>query len=405
MPADSPSGQMKNSSAFHLTQGCTNLSYLRYSWIIFLLFIFCESNGPIQPEQFSPTLSNLSIPDTVLTGVDQSYIFSVKCEDQNGLEDIDSVLYRIVASAGGQVISGMMFDDGDYALHGDNVPKDGKYSVRLKFSIAPGQYEFIVQAVDRAQLRSQILGGRFHAQIGEVNHAPIIVKLRIPDSVCVDQIVPFSLSVTVIDPDVQDAVSRVVYQILEPNLTNIAEQGEMNDRGINGDSLAGDGIFSIETTTAFANWKFGNYYVNIQAFDSRNKASDPVYQIIYWKKNQLGLPPQLLSIAAPDTIQLPASGDRSFLLTAKVSDPDDNRDIKEVFFNTFKPNGSPSSGNPFKMYDDGTSGDLVANDFTYSLTIFITAQNSPGDYRFEFQAKDYSDLLSEKIIHIITVIK
>ncbi len=359
----------------------------------------------MKPEQFPPVLSNLLIPDTVLTGIDQSYIFSVKCEDRNGLEDIDSVLFRIVMSAGRQVIAGRMFDDGNYAVHGDNVPHDGKYSVRLKFNVEPGQYDFIVQAVDRARLRSQELSARFQAQPGQLNWAPIIVSYRIPDSVCVDQIVPFYLSVTAIDPDSQDVVRRVTYQILEPNLTGIAEQGELNDRGVQGDSVAGDGIFSIETTTAFAHWKFGNYHVSIQAFDSRNKASDLVYQIVPWKKQQLGLPPQIISVSAPDTIQLPASGDRSFLLTARVSDPDDNRDIKEVLFNTFKPDGSPSSGNPFKMYDDGTSGDRVANDFTYSLTIFITAQNLPGNYRFEFQAKDYSDLVSEKVIHIITVIK
>jgi hypothetical protein len=110
-------------------------------------------------------------------------------------------------------------------------------------------------------------------------------------------------------------------------------------------------------------------------------------------------------VSAPDTIKRPSSDDKSFLLTATTTDADDNRDVKEVTFDTFKPDGSASSGNPFQMYDDGTSGDVVAGDFIFSLRIFITSQNATGNYRFEFQAKDYSDLLSNKIIHTITVIQ
>ncbi len=381
------------------------MTYLKFLWLALIILICCESNDPVGPQQFSPELSDLSVPDTVLTGIDQSYIFSVKCRDQNGRDDIDSVLYRIVPPNAAAVIAGIMFDDGNYVTHGDNVPNDGKYCVRLKFNLNAGPYDFIAQAVDRARFRSQEVSSRFYALPGELNRAPIIVSYRIPENVCVDQIIPFRLSVVAVDPDTEDAVQRVIYQILDPTLTSIAEQGELNDQGIRGDSLAGDGIFSIETTTAFAHWKFGNYYVHLQAFDRRAKASDLVSQVVPWVKLQPGRPPQILSITAPDTIQLPTTGDQSFLLTAKVADPDDNRDIKEVFFNTFKPNGSPSSGNPFKMYDDGTSGDRNAGDFIYSLTIFITAQNAPGDYRFEFQAKDYSDFVSEKVIHIITVIR
>ena len=51
------------------------------------------------------------------------------------------------------------------------------------------------------------------------------------------------------------------------------------------------------------------------------------------------------------------------------------------------------------------SGDAVAGDFIFSLRIFITAANDAGNYRFEFQARDYSELSGEKVTHIITVIK
>ena len=370
---------------------------------IFIFLISCEKDNPTKPKEFPPILSNLAMPDTFLTGIDQSYIFSVKCTDENGLEDIDTVNFKILKTTGQLVVSGIMFDDGNYNTHGDNVPGDGKYSVRLKLDLNTDNYRFAVQAVDHTKLRSDELSDTFYAMAGIINNAPVITKYHIPDMVYVDEIVPFYLSAEASDPDSLDYIEKVTYQILEPTLTEVVESSELNDQGVDGDSLAGDGTYSIESTTAFANWTFGNFHLMIQAFDSYNKPSKIIHLIIPWAKKNIGVAPQILSVNAPDTIQLPSTGDKSFLLTASVTDPDNNKDIKEVVFNTFKPDGSPSTGNPFKMYDDGTSGDAVARDYIFSLRIFITATNAVGTYRFEFQAKDYSDLLSEKIIHIITV--
>ncbi len=370
-----------------------------------LFLISCEKDNPISPNNFPPVLSNLTVPDTIMTAIDQSYIFSVRCKDENGLEDIDSVFYRILSNSEQLIISGIMYDDGNYEIHGDNVPKDGKYSVRLKFDLNRGDYRFVVQAVDRTKFRSNELNSTFHARPGIINLAPVIAKYHIPDTVYVDEIVPFYLSIQASDPDSLDYISKVTYQILGPKLTEIAEEGNLNDNGINGDSVAGDGIYSIETTTEFANWKFGEYHLMIHAFDSHNKASNSIYEILSWSKKNIGAAPQIVNITAPDTIQLPSVGDKSFVLTTTVTDQDDNRDIKEVFFKPFKPDGLPSDLDSLGMYDDGTSGDIVAGDFIYSLGIFISSTNDTGNYRFEFQAKDYSELLSDKVIQIITVIK
>jgi len=383
------------------------LSHLRLLLLVLLFFclISCEKDDPIRPTEFPPVLSNLTAPDTVLTGIDQSYIFSVKCDDENGLDDIDSVVFRIEANNGQLIISGIMFDDGNYEDHGDNIPNDGKYGIRLIPQLPGGNYRFVVQATDLSNMKSDPLENEFYAVAGIINHAPEISIYQIPDSVVVDEIVPFVLRVRASDPDSQDYISKVSYQILGPTITEMAEEGELNDDGANGDSLAGDGIFSIETSTLFANWKFGSYYLQIQAFDSHQKSSNSITKNIPWKKIKLGVPPQVISVTAPDTVQLPASGDKSFLLTAYVTDEDNNADVREVSFNSYKPSGIPSGGNPFKMYDDGTSGDRIAGDNIFSLLIWITSQNSPGDYRFDFQAIDYSNLLSNSITHTITVIE
>ncbi|RKY78456.1 hypothetical protein DRQ00_05185 [candidate division KSB1 bacterium] len=116
-------------------------------------------------------------------------------------------------------------------------------------------------------------------------------------------------------------------------------------------------------------------------------------------------PPILSNLSAPDTVsrsQIP----NNFLLTIKVSDPQGLEDIDKVYFNTFKPDDSPSSGNPFYMRDDGLQGvDQNANDGIYSLRIEISPQNQLGNYRFEFEAIDKSGAKSNKIIHIITVVE
>lgn len=379
-----------------------------YSVLLILIFLAnfsCDQENPIEPSSFAPALSDLTVPDTVVIQPNQSFLVTVKATDENGLNDIDSVAYQIATASGQLVITGIMFDDGNYDSHGDNIANDGKYSLRLKLDVAEGDYRFRVQAVDRAGLRSNLLDKQFYARIGVINRAPVLLQYRLPDSVYVDEVVPLFIAVRASDPDSLDIIARVVYEIWGPTISELAEAGVLNDAGANGDSLAGDGIFSMVTTTRFAEWKFGSYHLMVQAYDSRNAASNSLYKILPWAKIRVGVAPQIIGVSAPDTIQLPAVGDKSFLLTANVTDADNNRDIHEVYFDTFRPDGSASSGNPFKMYDDGTSGDLTAGDYVYSLKIFITSQNSPGNYRFEFQARDYSRLLSNKIIHIITVIR
>ncbi len=98
------------------------------------------------------------------------------------------------------------------------------------------------------------------------------------------------------------------------------------------------------------------------------------------------------------------------MVTCKVTDPNGLGDIARVFFNSFFPDGTPSSGNPFLLRDDGQKdqnglGDAVANDGEYSLAIAIGNASQLGTFRFEFQAEDRGGLKSEIVVHRITVIQ
>ena len=113
---------------------------------------------------------------------------------------------------------------------------------------------------------------------------------------------------------------------------------------------------------------------------------------------------------APDTIKRPSSGDINKIITIKATDDDNDNDVKDVFFLSLKPDSTYANhGNPIFLYDDGEvngySGDSDAKDMIFSVRIFVPDTAMLGQFQFEFQARDYSELLSNKIIHTITVIE
>ncbi len=368
--------------------------------------ISCDNDDPVQPTNVAPVLKNFTVPDTILTQINQSYIVSVQVSDENGLDDIASVKYEILNSQENVFAQGDFYDDGNYNSHGDIVANNGTYSQRLNVDFPAGEYQIITSAIDKSDLESDRLGKTFYTKEGVINNAPTLAVIQIPDSVYVDKIVPFFIQVRAEDEDSDDYISKVTFQVLGPTISDLALEGELVDDGSSGDQTAGDGIYSIETTTEFASWKFGSYHLYMTAFDSKQKASESIYTTIPWAKMELGVIPELFNLSSPDTIVRPMTGDKSILLTIEATDPDNKNDVKEVFFYSKKPNGEyANSGNPFNLYDDGASGDATANDNIFSLIIWIISANDLGDYVFEFQARDYSDLLSSKIIHTITVIE
>lgn len=118
------------------------------------------------------------------------------------------------------------------------------------------------------------------------------------------------------------------------------------------------------------------------------------------------VPPVISNLQAPKSLLVPITDTLKVLLSVDVFDAEGKEDIEKVYFNTFKPDGSPSSGNPFLMYDDGNllaHGDLTANDGTYSRIIILPPGTTKGIYRFDFQAMDKKGELSNIITHYIEV--
>ncbi len=199
------------------------------------------------------------------------------------------------------------------------------------------------------------------------------------------------------------SVSFVVYSPDQIQLNLDAVQ--MFDNGnitSNGDSVKGDNVFSNKFPLSHYYPK-GTYQVDYYITDNSGTTKLAAINYFNFDNGQTNVAPVISNLAAPDTVSLGAST-TPILLTVQVDDGNGLSDIQSVFFNSYlPPDGHPSSSNPFVMYDDGTNGDKVAGDGIYSLTIGLPPSASKGTYRFEFQAKDRSGALSNKIIHNLVV--
>ena len=118
------------------------------------------------------------------------------------------------------------------------------------------------------------------------------------------------------------------------------------------------------------------------------------------------VPPVVRNLQAPSVLNLHPTDTLKVTISIEAYDPDGKEDLKSVFFNSFLPDGSPSRSNPIYLFDDGNlqvNGDLVANDGIYSRIIILPPNTPKGTYRFEFEAIDKKNEVSNIITHNLVV--
>lgn len=114
---------------------------------------------------YPPLISNLKIPSLVYRG--DSFSFSIKVDDPNGLNDIDQVSFKLYRPDGSVVIPNqstpnidyfLMVDNGDQNL-GDDKANDGIYSFKNSFgqTSAIGNWTFEFQAKDKSGATSNVI--------------------------------------------------------------------------------------------------------------------------------------------------------------------------------------------------------------------------------------------------------
>ena len=208
--------------------------------------------------------------------------------------------------------------------------------------------------------------------------------------------------------------------------TNTPDYLLLNDDGISGDIIKNDYLYSLKEPNdsltlmnPISPSDTGRVYVEFQA--TYGNGSSFMVQDSFYLGNII---PIIVSISASDTILLPDSGGVIFeLVTASVHDANGPETIRRVGFVSYHVDDSTflNEGNIINLYDDGseviiyepnfTSGDVEANDGTYSFRIPVFGPGNPdpalqtktGTFDWIFEAMDMSNTYSDTVIHRIIV--
>ena len=142
----------------------------------------------------------------------------------------------------------------------------------------------------------------------------------------------------------------------------------------------------------------GRFTVSVFASDVRGQLSNVAYHVI--DVTASSEPPLIEDVIMPERVARPAEGEPpiSIPLVVEATDPDglDNIAFVQVIVN---------GGSTLRLCDDGgqgvcnagfgaSSGDALAGDGKFTLTIQLEGGNAPGTYTFEYSAVDRSGLRS-----------
>jgi len=204
-----------------------------------------------------------------------------------------------------------------------------------------------------------------------------------------------------VNPNEGGDIKSVTCKVYSPDGSLLATYA-MQDDGNAPDSVAGDFRYSCTiNVTNISCLLVGQYSIQLIAENNAGLLSNQINSIfsVVMTDNKA---PVVSSLFAPDSIAIPSSGLTINSLSVFALDSNGICDIKRVFFNSFRPDGTPSPLNPFTMYDDGNlleHGDSLAGDRRFSLIIQISStQTTTGWFTFKYQAEDNSGLLSNQLI-------
>jgi len=203
------------------------------------------------------------------------------------------------------------------------------------------------------------------------------------------------------DPEGPANLKEVTVRIFKPASQNLIHTAQLSSSA---DASAGVTTFSGLVSFVIVRSDIGDFKLEATAINRADVTSNSLSAT--FSVFRLNKPPAISDLVAPDTVSLGAST-VLLRLTVRATDPDGQGDIQRVYFNSFRPDGSPAAGNPFQMFDDGDvnglSGDAIRGDGVYSLNVQLQPNATKGTYRFEFQAVDRSGVSSNTIAHNVTV--
>ncbi|MFC1726886.1 hypothetical protein ACFL4T_14785 [candidate division KSB1 bacterium] len=385
--------------------------------LLFLLaLIACEKYSG-EPEE-EPYIEWFSFPDTIYTLSDYDILIEVKVINHelmasNSQGDIEFTP-EIEGFTGKTLFDGHIPEE-------DIIPGDGIFSGILSskdFENVSGELTAVVRILEGPVIRelqkpqtspkpSRLITEKSFFVINENrNTPPEIFNLSHPDTVSVDSFQNDILTVTVTDEDGISDLTGVFVNVYYPGSAAPDLTLELTESDIDMGPLP---VFVLDLNPAdVAKLGRGKYTLLVYAVDSKGQRSNELYGEIEYVSSAENLPPQIISVNAPDSVV--ATGG-FLLLSAEVHDPDGLADIDKVLFNSFKPDGSSALSNPFYLYDDGsevlrngvTSGDSIKNDGIYTIKILLPVNADKGTYHFIFEAIDKQGNRSNQIDHALKI--
>ena len=372
--------------------------------IFVMVHVSCteDLSTPISAE--TPNIDRIEAPSIVFQSPATPQYLSVYVSDPQGVEDLAGVTLTIKQLANGTTVAQpRMTDDGQ---NGDILARDGVFFLPFSSDLtqnAAGAFVLEAQARDKSNNTSAIARDTMTVIAGVENLAPVLVTASAPDTVWIDSTYTFQMRATAVDANGLLSLRPTLIQLFPPAYPTPAQTDSLFDDGAHEDGGVHDGTFANSFSPALFNKGRGRYEILFRARDNAGGIGNAIIRRIEVTDRFVNDPPQVMGLQAPDLISRSAIPN-TYVLSVFASDRDGQSDIRRVFFNSFLPNGNPSTSNPFDMRDDGQQGDATANDGRYSLTIEINNIAATGNYRFEFQAEDRQGARSTKLIHSITVI-
>lgn len=176
-----------------------------------------------------------------------------------------------------------------------------------------------------------------------------------------------------------------------------------NGKRENGDSIAGDKIYSNKTFMK-SNDPNGLYVIKYYVDDNISSKKFVAQSSFKYKNGQSNVAPVISNpFIDPDTLVVTTTTTIQTRITA--FDENGLNDIKEVYFIVYRPDGTTNNVKT-QLFDDGNisvNGDLVAGDGIFSRKIQVNEANTKGTYRFEFRAVDRGGLFSNIINYLVLI--
>ncbi len=173
----------------------------------------------------------------------------------------------------------------------------------------------------------------------------------------------------------------------------------------NGDTVSGDNIYSNKFPLSHSYPK-GNYQIQFFVTDNLNQTSMAAIRSFVFDNGQANLPSAISNLTMPDSVSFGVS----FAFTVKAEDPNGLSDIASVFYKLYRPDGTlvvNSQGiSEFTLSDNGdtdVTGDVTAHDGIFTNQLAIPSGQQTGKWKFAFQARDKSGLVSNIIQHNLVV--